>query len=134
MLSAGIGIRPISPVKLEELVAQVRRGPASECPFTSANQTFLRMLAPIDADLEYLHRATIAKRLGVPASNLVGILDASYTAVYQYFPDFKKKGSERMGDIPLQPGTSAGWVPLVATTFADQFDGRTRTIKFAPPG
>jgi hypothetical protein len=114
---------------------------------------------PRDVAFEYQHRAEIARRLGAPAPNLVGFLEASYVYLYDYSPDFTKKHPRGWITSPaalevLEPCVKAGldggdivrvavvdsrtssgtglegWVPLVATTFTEYFDHATRTVAF----
>lgn len=111
-----------------------------------------------DVEWENQRRAEVAERLGRAPPNLIGFLEASYTYIYEYSADCRKKefrgwitsparlelqesraevgpeGSDIVRVVVIESRTSssvglAGWVPLIATTFTDYFDSRTRTIE-----
>jgi len=110
-------------------------------------------------DFDYQRRAEIAERLGITAPNLIGFLVASYAYVSDYSCDFSKKDSrgwftspaklellERQAELGLDGRDIVkvavidsqlssdtglvGWVPLMATTFVDYFNSKTRKIEF----
>jgi hypothetical protein len=137
-------------------------GRLSDPPTSWRKASALRQLPwPANADAENRRRTQISKRLGAGDPHLIGFLTATHAYVSEYSSDFTRKeprgwctspaklellnrrvemGSDGCDIIKVavvesqrssDPGLM-GWVPLMATTFIDHLDIKTRRIKFDP--